>query len=64
MNLDFNSTQSTRYLQVYDYYKNLIVTGRLMPGTKMPSIRRGAMQLGLSRTTIETAYLCLAADGY
>ena len=35
-----------------------------MPGTKMPSIRRGAVQLGLSRTTIETAYLCLAADGY
>ncbi len=64
MNLDFNSTHSTRYLQVYDYYKDLIVTGRLMPGTKMPSIRRGAVQLGLSRTTIETAYLCLAADGY
>ena len=64
MNLDFNSTQTTRYLQVYDYYKDLIVTGRLMPGTKMPSIRRCAVQLGLSRTTIETAYLCLAADGY
>ena len=30
MNLDFNSTQSTRYLQVYDYYKNLITTGRLL----------------------------------
>ena len=64
MNLDFNSTQSTRYLQVYDYYKNLITTGRLVSGTKMPSIRRCAIQLGLSRTTIETAYLCLAADGY
>lgn len=64
MNLDFNSTQSTRYLQVYDYYKDLITAGRLMPGTKMPSIRRCAVQLGLSRTTIETAYLCLAADGY
>lgn len=64
MNLDFNSTQTTRYLQVYNYYKDLIVTGRLMPETKMPSIRRCAVQLGLSRTTIETAYLCLAADGY
>ncbi len=64
MNLDFNSTQSTRYLQVYDYYRDLIAAGRLMPGTKMPSIRRCAVQLGLSRTTIETAYLCLAADGY
>lgn len=64
MNLDLHSSQSTRYMQVYDYYKDLIVTGRLMPGTKMPSIRRCAIQLGLSRTTIETAYLCLAADGY
>ena len=64
MNLDLHSGQSTRYMQVYDYYKDLIVTGRLMPGTKMPSIRRCAIQLGLSRTTIETAYLCLAADGY
>ncbi|MDE7031200.1 MAG: PLP-dependent aminotransferase family protein [Lachnospiraceae bacterium] len=64
MNLDFHSAQATRYQQVYDYYRDLIVTGRLMPGTKMPSIRRCAAQLGLSRTTIETAYLCLAADGY
>lgn len=64
MSLDFNAGQSTRYLQVYDYYKNLIVSGRLPESTKMPSIRRCAQQLGLSRTTIETAYLCLAADGY
>lgn len=64
MKLDLNSAQTTRYLQVYDYYKELISTGRLVSGTKMPSIRRCAQQLGLSRTTIETAYLCLAADGY
>ncbi len=64
MKLDLNSTQTTRYLQVYNYYKELITTGRLVGGTKMPSIRRCAQQLGLSRTTIETAYLCLAADGY
>lgn len=64
MNLDLNSTQTTRYLQVYDYYKELITMGKLVEGTKMPSIRRCSQQLGLSRTTIETAYLCLAADGY
>lgn len=64
MNLDLQSTQSTRYLQVYDYYKDMIISGRLPEHTKMPSIRRCAEQLGLSRTTIETAYLCLAADGY
>ena len=64
MNLNLNSTQSTRYLQVYDYYKEMITSGRLPENTKMPSIRRCASQLGLSRTTIETAYLYLAADGY
>ncbi|NDO49191.1 PLP-dependent aminotransferase family protein [Lachnospiraceae bacterium MD335] len=64
MKLDLKAAQTTRYLQVYDYYKELITAGRLVDGTKMPSIRRCAQQLGLSRTTIETAYLCLAADGY
>lgn len=64
MNLDLNSSQTTRYLQVYDYYKELILSKKLPENSKMPSIRRCAEQLGLSRTTIETAYLCLAADGY
>lgn len=64
MGLDFHSAKTTRYLQVYDYYKDLITHGKLEEGTKMPSIRRCCEQLGLSKTTIETAYLCLAADGY
>lgn len=64
MNLDLQSSQSVRYLQVYDYYKELILSGRLPENTKMPSIRKCSKQLGLSRTTIESAYLCLAADGY
>lgn len=34
------------------------------PGTKLPSIRKCAMQLRLSRTTVETAYMLLAAEGY
>lgn len=65
MNLDLtqNSNQ-TLYLQVYDYYKDMILSGKLSPNTKLPSIRLCAKQLQLSRTTIETAYLCLAADGY
>ncbi len=54
----------TKYLQVYDYYKKLILSGKLPENTKMPSIRKCAEQLSLSRTTIEAAYLCLAADGY
>lgn len=65
MNLDLSGTgKQTLYLQVYDYYKDMIVSGKLLPNAKLPSIRQCADQLQLSRTTIETAYLCLAADGY
>ncbi len=55
---------ATRYMQMYDYYKKLILSGKLPENTKMPSIRKCSEQLSLSRTTIEAAYLCLAADGY
>ena len=36
----------------------------MTPGSKMPSLRKCSQELKLSRTTIETAYLQLAADGY
>lgn len=52
------------YLQVYNYYKDLILSGNLLPGTKLPSIRKCASQLEISRTTAENAYLYLAAEGY
>ena len=52
------------YLEVYHYYRKLILEGRLLPGSKMPSLRKCAQELKLSRTTIENAYLLLAADGY
>ena len=52
------------YLRVYNYYKDLICSGKMQPGTRLPSIRKCAMQLQLSRTTVETAYMLLAAEGY
>ena len=54
----------SRYLRVYNYYKELIVSGQLQPGTKIPSIRKGSIQLHVSRTTMENAYMLLAAEGY
>ena len=45
-------------------YKELIITGKLAPGARIASIRRCAKQLQLSRTTVETAYMLLAAEGY
>ena len=56
--------KGTLYLEVYQYYKDLILEKKLLPGSKMPSLRKSAQELKLSRTTIENAYLQLAADGY
>ncbi len=53
-----------KYLKMYEYYKDLIQSGRLAAGEKLPSIRNGAQQFRLSRTTVEAAYLLLAAEGY
>lgn len=52
------------YMQVYHYFQKQITDGSLTPGSKMPSLRRCAQELELSRTTVEAAYLQLAADGY
>lgn len=52
------------YEKVYEYYVNQIRTSSLKPGDKMPSLRESEKILNVSRTSIETAYLQLAADGY
>lgn len=53
-----------KYLQVYEHYKNLITSGNLKPGSRIPSVRRSSELLGYSGTTVEQAYMMLAADGY
>ena len=53
-----------KYLDLYENYKNLILTGMLSPGAKLSSVRRSARELSLSRTTVENAYALLAAEGY
>lgn len=52
------------YMQIYDYYKDLIESGKLPEGEKLPSIRRCAEERGVSKTTAESAFLCLCDDGY
>lgn len=66
MNLELKKKEKGEplYLSVYRYYKELIMENRLPPGSKMPSLRKCSQELKLSRTTIENAYLQLAADGY
>lgn len=64
LNISAEHKKEHLYLEVYHYYRKLIMENRLLPGSKMPSLRKCAQDLKLSRTTIETAYLQLAADGY
>lgn len=53
-----------KYIQMYNYYKELILKGTLEAGTKMPSIRKSCETFGISKTTVETAYIQLSAEGY
>lgn len=64
MKLSKEKKESPLYMEVHEHYKTLIINHKLLPGTKMPSLRNCAKELGLSRTTIESAYLQLSADGY
>lgn len=62
--MELSGREHTLYMEVYDYYKSLILTGKLSKMSRLPSIRRCSAELGVSRTTVENAYLQLAADGY
>ena len=64
MKSELENQENPRYIRVYNYYKELIMSEKLMPETKLPSIRKGAAQFQMSRTTMESAYLLLAAEGY
>lgn len=51
------------YLQLADYLRELIATGRLRPGEKLPATRELASGLGIGRNTASQAYQVLADDG-
>ena len=64
LSLHQKEKKESLYLQVYNHYRELIMEHRLPEGSRIPSLRKCAQELKLSRTTIESAYLQLAADGY
>ena len=59
-----NVIKDPLYIKLYEYYKDLISSGVLKSGTKLPSIRRCSSERLISKTTVESAYLQLAAEGY
>jgi GntR family transcriptional regulator / MocR family aminotransferase len=52
------------YKQVYDGYRKAIVEGGLRAGQRVPSTRVLALELGISRMPVLSAYTQLLAEGY
>ncbi|MGI5125294.1 PLP-dependent aminotransferase family protein [Pseudonocardia sp. CA-107938] len=50
--------------QVYRQIRAAVLDGRLRDGDPLPSVRRLASTLGISRTTVGTAYERLASEGH
>jgi GntR family transcriptional regulator/MocR family aminotransferase len=52
------------HARVYRTLRSHILGGTLGPGARLPSARGLAADLGVSRNTVETAFLQLTAEGY
>ncbi|MFK5977870.1 MAG: PLP-dependent aminotransferase family protein [Rhizobiaceae bacterium] len=52
------------FQQIYEGMSQLIITGKLQPGARLPATRTFAAELGVSRSTVVTAYDQLVAEGY
>ena len=57
------SRKTPLHIQLYEALKNDIAT-RLKTGAKLPSVRRLASDYKISKTTVESAYNQLYAEGY
>lgn len=61
--LDRNSPRSLQ-VKLYDEIKNQILSGKLAPDTRLPSIRHLSADLSISCNTVEYAYEQLCTEGF
>lgn len=54
----------SKYSKLYNYLKKEITTNQIAYGGKLPSVRKASELFGVSRTTVQSAYFDLAADGF
>lgn len=54
----------SKYIEIYNYYKERILSSQLKSGDKLPSVRKATDIFSVSKTTILNAYFALQADGY
>lgn len=61
---NMDETENPLYLQIYNQFRERILTGDIQSNTRLPSVRALQLQLNISKTPIETAYQMLAAEGF
>lgn len=52
------------YAQIYEHIRDEIISGELEEGRRLSATRTQAENLGVSRNTVELAYLQLCSEGY
>ena len=52
------------YEQIVDGFKDMIISGELKPGQKIPSVREMSAKLIVNPNTIQKAYRKLESDGW
>jgi GntR family transcriptional regulator/MocR family aminotransferase len=52
------------YRQLYDWFRAAVIEGKMRPGQRLPSSRSMAIELGISRISVVTAYDQLLSEGY
>ena len=52
------------YEQVKDGLRQMVISGAIRPGDKLPSVRAMASQLAINPNTIQKAYEALEQEGY
>lgn len=58
------NSNTSLYLQVYEQFRQMILTRRLRPGDRLPATRSLAVELGVSRTIVTQSFEQLILEGY
>ena len=61
--MDFLSTKPV-YIQIKDYYVNLIDDGSIKQGEEMPSVREVGLYFDANPNTVQRAFTLMVEDGY
>jgi len=58
------TSKDTITKQIYDHVRRMVLSGSISPGSRLPSSRDLAGQVGISRNTVLAAYDQLTAEAY